>query len=141
MRCAFVGDHKTKLHNKNQHPSSILMGFIAFLNFKYKDNTFFRRYDPFWSGRFWSHRCETQWKRSPSLALQDKSIRVQIGSFKVLDEGPRNLYLPYIHHFRSYPSIWSSQFSLERHQTCWRCGPGPALQHKSIRVQIGSFKV
>ena len=140
MRCAFVGDHKTKVQNKNQRPSLIIMVFIALRNFKIKSIQFFGHYDRIWSIRIYTECCETCWRGGPRPALQFKKKSVRIGQFKVLDEGSRMLYLPIIDHFRTYPVIWSIRIWLERCQTWWRCGPGPAPRPVKNSFHSDNFK-
>ena len=63
-----------------------------------------------------------------------------IGQFKVLDEGSGTLYLPIIVHFRTYPVIWSIRMWLDRCQTWWRCGPGPAPRPVKKSFHSDNFK-
>ena len=135
-----MGDHKTKVQNKNQRPSLIIMVFIALRNFKIKTIQFFGHYDRIWSIRIYTECCETCWRGGPRPALQFKKKSVPIGQFKVLDEGSRMLYLPIIDHFRTYPVIWSIRIWLERCQTWWRGGPGPAPRPVKKSFHSDNFK-
>ena len=82
MRCAFVGDHKTKVQNKNQRPSLIIMVFIALRNFKIKTIPFFGNYDRIWSIRIYTECCETCWRGGPRPALQLKKKAFESGNLK-----------------------------------------------------------
>ena len=140
MRCAFVWDTKTKVHNKNGGPSLINKVFIALLNLKIKTLIIFRPYDRVWSVWIYMERCQTCWRCGPRPALHFKKRSVPIGAFKVLDEGPRmSIYLRK-YHFRTYPVIWSVRIWQERCETWWECGPGPALRPIKNSVQSEHVK-